>query len=482
MADSSSGRGSLLTDGGISGEHPSPPGYTIFVGPATSDEYNTLRAQRTPTACWRLEDIRFEFDSSFIAPSAAEEFKNLASLIRGLPGAPLSVFGHADPVSNDVYNKELSERRAMAVYGMLTRDTDMWDKLYNKAHGGDDWKKVAVQTILLDLGYSPDAPGTDKGAKTSEALKNFQGDNGLPPTGKEDKATRAKLFLVYMDKHCKDESGNPFKVEKKDFLAQGADKDGKGDYQGCSEFNPVLMFSKEEDKEYSKPENKEKRNAENAPNRRVLIFMFRPKSYTIPNLWPCPSVKEGVELCKKRFWSDAKKRREFQENRREYHNTKDTFACRFYDRLGVNSPCENILLTFNTVDLIFQRYPGTEAASAIQGLEYEYTVAGSNPIKGTTGADGKARIRIPPGENAELKIMGTTYQVGVLSTIEPYNKIEGMQKRLNMLGYRFGLCSGKMGPGTEYPVLDFQADNAPLKVDGLPSANTQQAIRDKVGE
>jgi hypothetical protein len=285
-----------------------------------------------------------------------------------------------------------------------------------------------------------------------------------------------------MDKHCKDESGNPFKVEKKDFLAQGADKDGKGDYQGCSEFNPVLMFSKEEDKEYSKPENKEKRNAENAPNRRVLIFMFRPKSYTIPNLWPCPSVKEGVELCKKRFWSDAKKRREFQENRREYHNTKDTFACRFYDRLGVNSPCENILLTFNTVDLIFQRYPGTEAASAIQGLEYEYTVAGSNPIKGTTGADGKARIRIPPGENAELKIMGTTYQVGVLSTIEPYNKIEGMQKRLNMLGYRFGLCSGKMGPGTEYPVLDFQADNAPLKVDGLPSANTQQAIRDKVGE
>jgi peptidoglycan hydrolase-like protein with peptidoglycan-binding domain len=358
----------------------------------------------------------------------------------------------------------------------------MWDKLYNKAHGGDDWKKVAVQTILLDLGYSPDAPNTDKGAKTSEALKKFQGDNGLSPTGKEDKATRTKLFLAYMDKHCRDEGGNPFKVEKKDFLAQGADKDGKGDYQGCSEFNPVLMFSKEEDKEYSKPENKEKRNAENAPNRRVLIFMFRPKSYTTPNLWPCPSVKEGIDLCKKRFWSDAKKRREFQENRREYRNTKDTFACRFYDRLGMNSPCENILLTFNTVDLIFQRYPGTEAASAIQGLEYEYTVAGSNPIRGTTGADGKVKVRIPPGETAELKIMDSTYLVSTLDNIDPFDEIKGVERRLQMLGYNVGNVDGLIGSKLEYAVLNFQADNAPLKVDGLPGASTQQAIRDKVGE
>ncbi|MEJ7712141.1 MAG: hypothetical protein WKF84_20345 [Pyrinomonadaceae bacterium] len=34
-------------------------------------------------------------------------------------------------------------------------------------------------------------------------------------------------------------------------------------------------------------------------------------------------------------------RRSNQAARRLYENTKNTFACRFYDRIGVLSPCES---------------------------------------------------------------------------------------------------------------------------------------------
>jgi len=35
--------------------------------------------------------------------------------VKDHPACPLSVFGHADPVGSDDYNKALSGRRAMAV-------------------------------------------------------------------------------------------------------------------------------------------------------------------------------------------------------------------------------------------------------------------------------------------------------------------------------------------------------------------------------
>lgn len=430
-----------------------------------------------PVGCWRLEDIRFEFDSSFINPSAAEEFKNLASLAKGLPGAPPSIYGHADPVGNDDYNKSLSGRRATAVYGMLVRDTGLWEDLYSNPMGGDNWKEIAIPIILQDLSLPC---GTD--AANKEGIKQFQAANGISPSGNADKNTRDKMFLAYMDKHCRDEEGKPFQFEKKDFLARGEDKGGKGDYHGCGEFNPTLMFSKEENKEYSKAENKPTRDSENAPNRRVIVYLFRPGSYVQYKDWPCPRVKEGIAQCQLRFWSDWKKRREFQENRREYKDKQDTFACRFYDRLGVDSPCEFTPLVYTSVDIFFQRYPGTDAAAGIQGLEYEYTTAGSLPIKGTTGPDGKVRIRVPKGENAILKIMGTEYGINIQEALDPYNQIKGMQQRLIMLGYSRGSDSGSMDYATETAVLNFQADHDPLRPDGIPAEATQREIRDKVGE
>lgn len=122
------------------------------------------------------------------------------------------------------------------------------------------------------------------------------------------------------------------------FLAKGADPDGKGDYQGCSEFNPVLMFSAAENAALQS--NKTERNKENAPNRRVLALLFRPGTVVPPAKWPCPKWNEGIAGCQKRLFADAATRRQFQAKRRTVDVDKDTFACRFYERLLQTSPCE----------------------------------------------------------------------------------------------------------------------------------------------
>jgi len=134
------------------------------------------------------------------------------------------------------------------------------------------------------------------------------------------------------------------------------------------------------------------------------------------------------------------------------------------------------------IDLIFQRYPGKEAAAAIQGLDYEVTVSGSPPSRGRTAADGKVTVRLGAGETANVNIMGTVYQITAQSTLEPSNQLRGVQRRLNMLGYNGGPVNGTMAPSTEYAILNFQADNAPLIVDGIPGPQTHRAVRDKVGE
>jgi hypothetical protein len=329
-------------EGGTALDTPPRQTHEMLVAPTTSVHLNTIRAQLIPVGCWKMEDLRFEFDSSIIRPEARREFPKLAKLRAAHPGAPLSIFGHADPTSNDTYNKELSGRRAKAVFALLVRDLALWEDLYNsKIQGaGDPWKYKAVQVMLKALGRDPGPLTGTLTAPTIQAVKGFQRDNDLEGDGDPGPLTRAKLFPQYMDLIAVDEADAPFALQKTDFLAQGEDPNGKGDFQGCSEFNPLLMFSKSENQEFQKPAKKAARDRENAPNRRVMALLFRPGSKVTPGKWPCPRADEGFAGCKARFWSDATTRRQFQASRRKFEETQDTFACRFYHRLTTGSPCE----------------------------------------------------------------------------------------------------------------------------------------------
>jgi hypothetical protein len=319
-----------ISEAGVSADHPHAGHFEFLVAPTTKDQFNAARLRLIPIACWRVDDIRFAFDSSFVAAEATtdptidptdirQELKHLASLVRRHPGCPISVFGHADPVGSDEYNKLLSGRRAMAIYALLITQSDpdravaLWRRIAAIEHWGASERHMMESTSGLVSG-TPDRV----------------------------------LFKAYMQQLCPAD----LKLSKNDFLAHGSDAGGKGDFQGCGEFNPVLVFSREKQKKFdeaSRENNKalvDERNSANRPNRRVMVLIFREGSRVDPAKWPCPRATEGTAGCRRRFWSDGEKRRNthLPDKDRRYEVSKDTIACRFYDRMTSGSPCEPLPL------------------------------------------------------------------------------------------------------------------------------------------
>jgi len=295
--------------GSAGGEHPKRVSLPVLVAASSdSDLHNAIGPPSAPLACWRFEDAHFAFDSAVINPSSRTEFGKFKTLFDKTNHPTLSLFGHADPVGDDDYNKTLSGRRAMSMYGIITRDVDLWEQLYTQPFSTDNWA-------------------------TNGALPLMRQETGEP-----DSTPRADLFRKYMDAVCQDAQGQPFTIEKTNFLGQGKDSGGKADYQGCSEFNPILLFSRSEHAELDKDH--VERNRQNQPNRRVMIFMFPPGVSIDPAGWPCPRAKETSSGCRTHFWPDGDQRRAEGDERREYETDRRTFACAWYDALARRAPCE----------------------------------------------------------------------------------------------------------------------------------------------
>lgn len=319
MADKDDSKIHSAAPQGIVATHPTQGIPPLLVAPTTAKDFNTLGLGLVPVACLQLSDILFEFDSSFVTPNAESIVGQLPVLrlqhknSKGeLP--PLAIFGHADPVGDDEYNKQLSGRRAKAVYGLLTHDLGLWGFLFDNPLGGDDWHaKKALDTMRQRVG--PGAP-----------------------------ADRKQLLKAYMNAL----SPAPL-VKNQDFLARGADAKGKGDYQGCSEFNLLVSLSTADNAKLSKA----KRDQENQPNRRVVVYLFRAGAKVDAALWPCPNADQPTAGCRKRFFVTPPAgdvRRKAGPQRREHGQVedtpRDTFACRFYDQISHLSPCERKITLF----------------------------------------------------------------------------------------------------------------------------------------
>jgi hypothetical protein len=463
------------SEGGIAASHPLATINPILVGPSTSNEHNVISTSIIPIACWRVDDLRFDFDSSFVRPEIGMEIRHLAELrekhkiaIRGRmeAAAPvaifptLSIFGHADPVGNDDYNKQLSGRRATAIYGLLTRKTNLWEGLYSSPFGGDNWGNNALVTMR-------------------QAVQQQAG-------------SRQQLFRSYMDALCTllDENGKPvigpdgqplrLELSPEDFFARGADPGGKGDYQGCGEFNPLVLFSQREQREFAQRGREATRNQENAPNRRVLVLLFRPGSSVVPSKWPCPRVNEGTAGCHRRFWSDGEKRRSklLPDERRFFEETKDTFACRFYHRLTTQSPCERF-----RPSVVLRLYdPG---GNFIANAPYQFSVGNqTNSRSGKADAQGFLRafdVPVPstcivkwgPPPDSPDKPIQYPYQLEVFIDIQDGNADEAME-RLNNLGYP---REDSLGENVGAFQRDY-GDSRGLRKDGTLDDATLAAIRE----
>jgi hypothetical protein len=466
------------TEGGVVAKHPETDLPPALVGPATSAEFNRIRLPLIPINCWRVEDVRFAFDSSFVSftpqPSLdptsdplAKPFSDhddirtelnlLATLAASNPGCPFSVFGHADPVgpaiNPDEYNKALSGRRATAIYALmianeeLAKATNLWQQIAATENWGSNQRQMMQQATNLSSA-----------------------------------ASMGELIKKYLQTLC---PAN-LKLGPKDFLAQGADPAGKGDYQGCSSFNPLLLFSQEDQDDYDQGESDQdnaliaERNLANGPNRRVMILMFKKGSKVIPSEWPCPSATGSKAGCVKRFWADGQTRRSqlLPDRSREYAKTKDTFACRFYDRLMRTSPCEKafwvVRLLKDGPEPLTERKPLANLAYSVAGVD-----GAQMTVQGTTDAKGVLRIPvIADPVTMQLSIAGLqiTLDAGSLEKIQVQ---DGLSQRLGNMGYFDTSLTEEAGEQRSFAaaLTDFQENNNLPNTQGQVDSQTRRSVR-----
>jgi outer membrane protein OmpA-like peptidoglycan-associated protein len=478
MPDQKQGSIHSATDGGVIGKHPDPDPAQFLVAPSTSNEFNTVRFRPIPIACFSIDDVRFKFDSSFVLPAIQDEiaaFSDLRKLDPRVLGAPISIFGHADPSfqgnfdpSNantagpgDDYNKTLSGRRAIAIYALLIREPSFWETLFSTHLGADVWGTDSIQIMLDAVGqqgassFAASSQGSSASAQSARAQDIAN-----------DPSQRKQLFLQYMNTICGD-----LKLDKTaDFLARNAGTDQKGDVQGCSRFNPRLLFNSEDEDRFAQawddqdqPVLRGERDAGNAINRRVMILIFRKGSQVLPTKWPCPSYKEGTAGCRKRFFADSDVRRSRHDSRSERNSddTHDTFACRFYQRISSGSPCG---ATLNTFKIRLYDPDG----KFIKSAPCRVTIAGKVLSSVTrAGPDGFVVLRdletpsecfvewgFPPGQDPAQRGKGDTslpeepeqqpedefpFFLKVLLTIDESSQDKEAADLLNNLGYPVGL-------------------------------------------
>src|SRR5664279_2410636 len=65
MADDNKGVILSATDGGVAGEHAPLDPFEFLVGPTTTNQFNTAHFPLRAIGCWRTDDHRFGFNSSF---------------------------------------------------------------------------------------------------------------------------------------------------------------------------------------------------------------------------------------------------------------------------------------------------------------------------------------------------------------------------------------------------------------------------------
>jgi hypothetical protein len=164
-------------------------------------------------------------------------------------------------------------------------------------------------------------------------------------------------------------------------------------------------------------------------------------------------------------------------------------ASNVISRLVTGATGHNTLALPPAVPVFLQRSPGFPgSARGIEHLDFQVLLNGSVIQQGTTGADGRIDVRVPPGGSSTLQLMFNgaavaSYEVSVSpDPLAAANTTTGQMQRLRLLGYQIGHAGpdgNGVDPGAATPpvefersVLDFQADNGSF-TDANVDANMQ---------
>lgn len=113
-------------------------------------------------------------------------------------------------------------------------------------------------------------------------------------------------------------------------------------------------------------------------------------------------------------------------------------------------------------------------------LEYQLIIDGT-PINGKTDSDGWIKHSIPPNaKKGELKIGDSEVIDLEIGHLDPIVTIEGIQERLNNLGFNCGEPSGKLDDRTSAAIRGFQQEYG-LEVTGKPDKKTESKLTEVHG-
>lgn len=87
---------------------------TLRSAAAASEAASIRRSQEVLTATFK-SDVLFDFNSSTLKPSAYAEMARVANVLKSYPQTTIRIEGHTDSKGSEIYNQQLSERRAQAV-------------------------------------------------------------------------------------------------------------------------------------------------------------------------------------------------------------------------------------------------------------------------------------------------------------------------------------------------------------------------------
>ena len=234
-----------------------------------------------------------------------------------------------------------------------------------------------------------------------------------------------------------------------------------------------------------------------------MVLMFKKGSKVLPNKWPCPSATGDKSGCIKRFWANGEARRSnrLPDQDRKYTETKDTFACRFYDRLMRMSPCYRELVNIR-IQLVDDRVIHCQD-EAFDGLSYRLEVGELECEGEATG--GVIEQLIPKGVTTGTLTLVKKPDTGdpvdlwqlnldITDSMADSSQIEGAQARLNNLGFYAGdTITGQLDEltgralqrfQTLYKIEDAQGNpetGTKLGALGTLTAQTAQKLKEKYG-
>lgn len=115
--------------------------------------------------------IFFDFDKAILRPSGERELGRLSSKLQASPDYTLEIRAHTDNVGTDVYNNELSDRRAKSVQIFMLKKGISANRLSNiRAYG--ETRPIAANTL-------PDGSDNPMGRQINRRveliLKDFTG-------------------------------------------------------------------------------------------------------------------------------------------------------------------------------------------------------------------------------------------------------------------------------------------------------------------